>query len=197
MNANCTKTTVVSRFAFNNLFKTTYWSAQELVTIGVFAAVIKVSTLLVALMGGGMNPLTLVAKNCLFIMLLVVLLHKVPRLGTLTLVNLIHILVSFLLMGQGMLSIPAIVVVCLLAEGLIYIAGGYKKLSALLLGIIFADFASKGVSLLLSYLAVREQGGMILMAALFVMIGSFGSLIGLYCGVRFTKELRHAGLISA
>ena len=33
-----------------------HWSIQELVTIGVFAAAAKVITMVVALAGGGMNP---------------------------------------------------------------------------------------------------------------------------------------------
>ena len=36
-----------------------HWSIQELVTIGVFAAAAKVITMVVALAGGGMNPVTL------------------------------------------------------------------------------------------------------------------------------------------
>ena len=51
-----------------------YWNVRELVVIGIFAAVIKVSSILVALVGGGMNPLTLIMKNLLFTTLLVVLL---------------------------------------------------------------------------------------------------------------------------
>ena len=175
----------------------THWPTQELVTIGVFAAVIKASTLLVAFMGGGMNPLTLIAKNCLFAMLMIVLLHKVPRAGTLTLATLINILVSFVLMGQGMLSIPGAILVCLLAEGIIALCGGYKKTSAIVLGVLFFELGTKAYSMFMSYLTMREQAGMIISVAIFVAIGTLGTFIGLYCGIRFTRELRHAGIISA
>ena len=39
------------------------WSARELIIIGVFAATAKVSTVLIAMVGGGMNPLSLLLKN--------------------------------------------------------------------------------------------------------------------------------------
>ena len=174
-----------------------HWPTQELVTIGVFAAVIKASTLMVAFMGGGMNPVTLIAKNCLFAMLMIVLLHKAPRVGTLTLATLINILVSLVLMGQGMLSIPVSLVVCLLAEGAIAACGGYQKTSAVVLGVLFFEIGTKTVSLLMSYLSLREQPGMMLSVVAFVVIGSLGTFMGLFCGIRFTRELRHAGIISA
>ncbi len=174
-----------------------HWPTQELVTIGVFAAVIKASTLLVAFMGGGMNPVTLMAKNCLFAMLMIVLLHKAPRTGTLTLATLINILVSLVLMGQGMLSIPGSLVVCLLAEGVIAACGGYRKTTAIVLGVLFFEIGSKAFSLIVSYLSLREQPGMMLSVFAFVAIGSLGTFMGLFCGIRFTRELRHAGIISA
>ena len=40
-----------------------HWEARELVLVGVFAAAAKLSSLLIALAGGGMNPVSLVAKN--------------------------------------------------------------------------------------------------------------------------------------
>ena len=59
--------------------KTAYWKSQELVMIGVFAAAIKLSSLLIALAGGGMNPVTLMLKNLVFTTLLIVLLAKVKK----------------------------------------------------------------------------------------------------------------------
>lgn len=79
-----------------------YWMVRELVTIGVFAALVKVSSLLVALIGGGMNPLTLILKNLLFTSLLLVLLFKIRKPGTLLLFNAVSIMVSMLLMGGGL-----------------------------------------------------------------------------------------------
>ncbi len=173
-----------------------HWPTQELVTIGIFAAVMKATSVLVALMGGGMNPLTLIAKNCLFTMLMIVLLHKVPRTGSLTLAILINTLVSLLLMGQGALSIAGTLLICLAAEGVIVACGGYRKTAAIVLGVLFFELSAKVFSLFLSYLSVREQPGMILIVAVFVAIGALGTFIGAVCGVRFTRELRHAGIIS-
>ena len=42
--------------------------------LGVFAASIKVTSLIIALAGGGMNPVSLILKNLVFTTLLVVLL---------------------------------------------------------------------------------------------------------------------------
>ena len=50
-----------------------YWKSQELVMVGVFAAAIKLSSLLIALAGGGMNPVSLLLKNLVFTTLLIVL----------------------------------------------------------------------------------------------------------------------------
>mgnify|MGYP007091287558 CR=1 FL=1 len=43
-----------------------HWEARELVLVGVFAAAAKLSSLLIALAGGGMNPVSLVAKNLVY-----------------------------------------------------------------------------------------------------------------------------------
>lgn len=69
-----------------------YWSAHELVVIGVFAAAAKVSTLLVALAGGGMNPVSLLLKNLIYTTLLVVMLYRVRKAGTLLLFSLVSML---------------------------------------------------------------------------------------------------------
>ena len=67
--------------------QTSRWTAQELVVLGVFAAAAKISSLLIALAGGGMNPVMLILKNLVFTTLLVVLLTKVPKSGTLLLLG--------------------------------------------------------------------------------------------------------------
>lgn len=71
-----------------------YWEARELVLIGVFAAAAKLSSLLIALAGGGMNPIGLVAKNLVYTTLMIVLLTKVPKWGTLLLFTVISMIVS-------------------------------------------------------------------------------------------------------
>ena len=172
------------------------WTTQELVTIGVFAAVIKASTLLVAYAGGGMNPVTLLAKNFLYATLMIALLHKVPRTWTMTLAVGMTSLVSLLLMGQGILHGPAMVAACLLGEGAIFLMGGYGKTRNIVVGVLVAELAGKVVALSISWLVMREQPGMLASVTMFVIIGAFGTLIGAVMGVRFIKELRHAGIIS-
>ena len=80
----------------SQVFNRHYWSARELVVLGVFSAAAKLSTLLVALVGGGMNPVSLLAKNLIFTTLLVVMLYKVRKPGTLALFVLVNMLISML-----------------------------------------------------------------------------------------------------
>ncbi len=173
-----------------------YWSTRELVTIGVFATVIKASTIMVAYMGGGMNPVTLAAKNCLYATLMIVLLHKVPRAWTMTLAVSMTALVSLLLMGQGILHAPAAIVACLLGEGAIRALGGYGSTRNIVIGVLIAELAAKAAGLGISWLVMREQPGMLVTATVFVIIGATGTFLGSFTGVRFMKELRHAGIIS-
>lgn len=171
------------------------WSSLELVTIGVFAAIIKASTILVAMLGGGMNPVTLLAKNALYVTLMIVLMHKVPRSGTLLLTATLTALVALLILGQGMLSAPAAISMALVGEGVILALGGYAKTRNIVIGLLCAELLTKVASMGISWLAMREQPGMLVVVAVFVSIGSVGCFIGAWGGVRFMKELRHAGLI--
>ena len=57
------------------------WGARDLVVIGVFAATAKLSTVLIAMVGGGMNPVSLLLKNVVFTTLLVIMLYKVRQPG--------------------------------------------------------------------------------------------------------------------
>lgn len=176
--------------------RSAHWSTRELVTIGVFATVIKAATIMVAYMGGGMNPITLAAKNCLYVTLMIVLLHKVPRPWTMTLAVGMTSLVSLVLMGQGVLHAPGAVLAACLGEALILGLGGYTKTRNLVAGIITAELASKTIGLALSWLSMREQPGILIPATIFILIGTSGTFIGAVTGVRFMKELRHAGIIS-
>ena len=124
-----------------------YWMVRELVTIGVFAALVKVSSLLVALIGGGMNPLTLILKNLLFTSLLLVLLFKIRKPGTLLLFNAVSIMVSMLLMGGGFFLLPSVILAGFVAEGLILVLGGYGRAWAVMLGVAYFDLISKSLSL--------------------------------------------------
>lgn len=175
--------------------KQPYWNVRELVVIGIFAALIKVSSILVALVGGGMNPLTLVMKNLLFTTLLVVLLYKLRKFGSLTLFLGVSALISALLLGGSMVLIPASLLAGLIAEGLIVAVGGYASTFALMLGVAVYDALSKTMAVGASWLMMREQPQMIVMVALFVAIGYVGSIMGLFTGRYFVKELRHAGIV--
>ena len=82
------------------------WEPRELVLIGVFAAAAKLSSLLIALAGGGMNPISLLGKNLVYTTLMIVLLTKVPKLWTLTLFTVVSMLVSVLLLGGSLTLLP-------------------------------------------------------------------------------------------
>lgn len=171
------------------------WQVSELITIGIFAAVIKVSSLAIALAGGGMNPVTLVLKNAVFTALLIVLLHKVRVFGTLTLFTLISAVVSLLLMGAGLTLLPAMLLAGLASETLVKVLGGYGRTAALMLGVAMFDLLSKALALGFSWLMMREQPALMLTSTVMVTVGYVGSLLGLWGGVAFVKELRHAGIV--
>ncbi len=178
-----------------NQKKEPYWKLQDLVTIGVFAAVTKVSSLLVALVGGGMNPLTMILKNLVFTTLVVVLLYKVRKFGTLLLFVLVSTIISMLLMGGNLFLLPPMLLAGLLAEGIIVVSGGYTKSLQLLIGVGLYDLLYKSSALALSWLYMREQPELLVMATIAVVIGYLGSIIGLFTGMLFVRELRHACII--
>ncbi len=172
-----------------------YWELRELVVIGVFAAVAKVTSLLVALAGGGMNPVTLILKSLLFTTFCIVLLYKVHKFGALTLFLVVNAIVSLLLMGGGLFLIPCMILAAVLAEGLIMLLGGYQKSINLMIGVGVYDLLYRISSIALSFVYVREQKEMIIMGVIIVIIGYIGSLAGLVTGALFVKELRHACII--
>ncbi len=171
------------------------WQVSDLVVIGVFTALIKATALLITFAGGGMNPITLIVKNCVFTTLLVVLLYKVRRFGVLLLFTLVSAIVSLLLMGSGITLLPAMLLAGLFAEGLVFLCGGYTKTPALLLGVATYDILSKGLALGFSWLVMREQPELLLTVSVMILIGYVGSIIGLGGGVAFVRELRHAGIV--
>lgn len=168
---------------------------RELVTIGIFSAVIKVSSLLVALVGGGMNPLTLILKNLVFTSLLVVMLHKVRKFGALTLFIVVNTLVSMLFMGGSVVLLPAMLAAGLAAECVILALGGYGRTMALMVGVAAYDILFKVGSLGVSWIYSREQPQMLVLASIFIAVGYLGSIAGLFVGQRFVRELRHAGIV--
>lgn len=171
------------------------FSAQDLVVIGVFAAASKVATLIVALAGGGMNPVSLMGKNLIFTMLLVVMLCRINKPGTLLLFTFINILVSMLLLGASVTLLPPMLIAALLAECAMYPYRNTDSLFAKILGAGIFDIVSKVLSLGVSYLMMRENPALMVMVVPFVALGYLGSLAGLFTGIKAVKELRHAGII--
>jgi len=184
-----------------HLPKKRYWQARELIVIGIFAALIKVSTFLIAIAGGGMNPVTMVLKNIVATSLLVVLLYKVRKFGVLTLFVMVSSVVSLLLMGGNMITggsmitVPGMLIAGLICDCLIVVAGGYKRAWSLIAGIGLYDFLSRAITLGYSYLTFREEPKLFIMGVVVVIIGYLGCILGLGSGVFFVKELKHAGII--
>lgn len=171
------------------------WSARELVVIGVFAAASKVATLAVALAGGGMNPISLMGKNLIFTTLLVVMLCKVRRPGTLLLFTVINIIVSMLLLGASVTLLPPMLLGALVAELAMWPGRRDGGVWNPVLGAAVFDVVSKVLSVGVSWLFMRENPAMMVMVVPFVAIGYLGSVGGLFSGVKAVKELRHAGII--
>lgn len=171
------------------------WGARDLVVIGVFAATARLSTVLIAMVGGGMNPVSLLLKNVVFTTLLVIMLYKVRQPGTLSLFVIVSALVNFLLLGGNVTLIPPMLVAALVSEAVMKFVKSLGWKGAVFWGVSCFDFLSKGLSLAVSYLMMRESPALMAVVLPIVLIGYAGSLIGLYTGYRSMKELRHAGIV--
>ena len=171
------------------------WGARDLVVIGVFAATAKLSTVLIAMVGGGMNPVSLLLKNVVFTTLLVIMLYKVRQPGTLSLFVIVSALVNFLLLGGNVTLIPPMLAAALVSEAVMKFVKSLGWKGAVFWGVGCFDFLSKGLSLAVSYLMMRESPALMAVGLPIVRIGYAGSLIGLYTGYRSMKELRHAGIV--
>lgn len=169
------------------------WQVRELVMVGVFSAAAKVSSLAVALVGGGMNPVTLLAKNCIFTTLLIILLFKVRKPGTLLLFMAINFLISLLLLGGSVTLLASLVIGAFAAEGAIRLGGGMDRPWGPFLGVALYDLLSKGLSLGMTWLVSRENPAVLYVVVPFVAIGYLGSIIGLFTGRKAVQELRRAG----
>lgn len=174
-----------------------YWDTESLIVVGLFTALGKAASLLVALLGGGMNPVTLLLKNGIATALLVVMLARVRKFGTLALYTLVAQVISFLMTGGIMVStLPLYLLGALVSDAVIALCGGYRRIWAVLLGVALYDAFGRVISIALSFLMARENVGMVGVAAVIVLFGYLGCLfIGLPCGAAFVKELRHAGII--
>lgn len=175
--------------------KHAYWKSRDLVLIGVFAAAVKLSTLLIALAGGGMNPITLILKNLVFTVLLIVLVYKVRQFGVIALFTVVSSLVSILLLGASVALVPGALLAALLAEAAAVMFGGYRRRYTPLIAVAVFDVSAKAISFGISWLMMREVPEMVLAMLPIVALGYVGSLIGLPVGVRLLDELRRAGFI--
>ena len=174
-----------------------YWDTEALIVVGLFTALNKVVSLLVALIGGGMNPVTLLLKNAVATALLIVLVSRVRRFGTLVLYTLVGQVVSFLISGGAMIALlPGFLLAALISDVFIAAFGGYRRLGAVVAGVMVYDVLGRVLALLFSWIGVRENPAMFVFGAVIVAAGYLGCLfIGVPCGVKFVKELRHAGII--
>lgn len=175
--------------------KTFRWTTPELVAIGVFAALIRIAGLSIVLASGGMNPIGLILLGAVSTALLIVLLHKSPVTGTLTLYILIYALFSILVMGSGLDRILTVMLAAIIVDLLSLIWGGYNKTWKIILAVGLLDLISRGLVLIIVYLVSREYPGMILIAFLAICSVYAGNILGLFVGRSFVKELRIAGVI--
>ena len=177
------------------MISSSHWKPSELIVIGIFTGLIKVTSLLIALTGGGMNPVTLVLKNVVATSLLIILVYKVPKFGVLSLYALINCLVSLFTMVGNPMSLAGTFIGGLAVDGLLALVRGYGKPLWILVGVALFDFFSRLVSLGYSYFLYKEQAALFAMGCMVVALGYVGCLLGLGCGSVFVKELRHAGII--
>ncbi len=172
-----------------------HWSIQELVTIGVFAAAAKVITMVVALAGGGMNPVTLLIKNLIFTTFFIVMLYKVRKSGTIMLFTFVSLIVSLLLMGAEASTSLGMFMASFIGEFFILLFGGMKNKYAPIIGIAAFDLSYRVLSMFIAYMVMRETPEIVYAVIPIIAIGYLGAVIGLYTGIKAVKELRYAGIV--
>lgn len=172
-----------------------YWQTHELVLIGTFTALIKVISFLVAITGGGMNPVSMIVKNFISTSLLVILVFSVRKFGVFTLYVAVAGCISMITMGRGLMITPGLLIAGFACDFIIVLLGGYKSNLAVLCGVALFDISYRSISLGIGYLFTRENPQLMLFAVVTVAIGYLGALGGLYGGKRFAEELKHAGII--
>ena len=172
-----------------------HWSIQELVTIGVFAAAAKVITMVVALAGGGMNPVTLLIKNLIFTTFFIVMLYKVRKSGTIMLFTFVSLIVSLLLMGAEASTSLGMFMASFIGEFFILLFGGMKNKYAPIIGVAAFDLSYRVLSMFLAYMVMRETPEIVYAVIPIIAVGYLGAVIGLYTGIKAVKELRYAGIV--
>lgn len=172
-----------------------HWSIQELVTIGVFAAAAKVITMVVALAGGGMNPVTLLIKNLIFTTFFIVMLYKVRKSGTIMLFTFVSLIVSLLLMGAEASTSLGMFMASFIGEFFILLFGGMKNKYAPIIGVAAFDLSYRVLSMFIAYMVMRETPEIVYAVIPIIAVGYLGAVIGLYTGIKAVKELRYAGIV--
>jgi len=196
-NANAGNAVPVARVPATEKIRKFYWTTEHLVLVGIFSALIRLSSLAIGLIGGGPNPFSLFIRNGLTTALLIVLVCRVRKFGVLCLYCFVNIVISFFMSGSSLIFLaPANLLAAIASDGLIAAAGGYKNTGSVLAGVALYDLLSRAISLGFSLLVMRENMQLFAAGAFMITLGYFGSLvIGLPAGYKFVKELRHAGLI--
>lgn len=174
-----------------------YWTTEHLVLVGIFSALIRISSLAIGLIGGGPNPISLFIRNGLSTALLIVLVCRVRKFGVLCLYCFVNIVISFFMSGSSLIFLsPANLLAAIASDGVIAATGGYKNAGSVLAGVALYDLLSRGIALGFSFLVMRENMQMLAAGAFMITLGYLGSVfVGLPAGYKFVKELRHAGLI--
>ena len=148
-----------------------YWTPGELIIIGTFAGLIKASTMLIAMAGGGMNPVTLVLKNVVATSLLIILVYKVNKFGVLTLFSIISSIVSLLLMGGNPMSVAGTIVAGPVCDVAMAVTGSRQNTFVLIMGVALFDLLSRMISLGYSYFMYRENLNLFIMGSIVVALG--------------------------
>ena len=89
----------------------------------------------------------------------------------------------------------AALVAALIGEAAVWLTGGAGKRWAPWVAVGMYDLMSKGLSLGVSYLFMRESPALITIIIPIVACGYLGSLFGLWFGWKTVGELKHAGFV--
>ncbi len=162
-------------------------NASDLVFIGVFAAAAKLSAIVIALAGGGINPLALVAKNLIVAVLLVVLLTKVNKRGTLFICMVVSSIVGSLLSGTAVMLAPGAIVGAFVGEFF------WQRPW---IAVCMSELTAKASALAAAWVVLRESPALFNVVLPVVLIGAAGTFLGLWLSRSTVRELRHAGFLA-
>ena len=162
-------------------------NASDLVFIGVFAAAAKLSAIVIALAGGGINPLALVAKNLIVAVLLVVLLTKVNKRGTLFICMVVSSIVGSLLSGSAVMLAPGAIVGAFVGEFF------WQRPW---IAVCMSELTAKASALAAAWVVLRESPALFNVVLPVVLIGAAGTFLGLWLSRSTVRELRHAGFLA-